>query len=198
MRQTLRLLIACTLLTLAASQAQAQARWDSPFLVSPRPAPGLGLFLVDLHGAGVGVLVTWLPSPTSWGFRAGLAERSGPDEGIAVVAGADVSVALTRSTSDMPLDIDAVLGIGAGIGDDLIISIPLGLSIGHTFAGQGATFTPYATPRVVVDARFGDGENMDLDFAVDLGLDLRIQPNWLIRFGGTIGDREAIAIGIVF
>ena len=197
MRGTVKFLFTGLLLTIAASEVKAQA-WDSPFLASPRPAPGLGLFLVDLHGAGVGAMVTWLPSATSWGFRGGIAERAGPDGGLALFAGADVSAALTRATSEMPLDIDAVLGVGAGVGDDLIISVPVGLSVGHTFTGQGATFTPYATPRIVVNARFGEGENLDLDFTVDLGLDLRIQPNWMVRFGGSIGDREAIAIGIVF
>lgn len=198
MRGTAKFIIGGLLLTLAASDVRAQV-WDSPFLASPRPAPGLGLFLVDVHGAGVGAMVTWLPSATSWGFRGGIAERH--NDGLAVFGGADVSAALTRANSEMPLDIDAVLGIGAAVGDDFIISVPVGLSLGHTFTGEGATFTPYATPRVVLDARFDDdddNDNLNLDFAVDLGLDLRIQPGWMVRFGGTIGDREAIAIGIVF
>jgi hypothetical protein len=196
-RGTVKFLFTGLLLSLAASKVSAQA-WDSPFLASPRPAPGLGLFLVDLHGAGVGAMVTWLPSSTSWGLRGGIAERH--RDGLVVFGGADVSAGLTRATSEMPLDIDAVFGVGAAVGDDLILSVPVGLTVGHTFTGQGATFTPYVTPRVVVDARFGDGEgdNLDLDFTVDLGLDLRIQPGWMVRFGGSIGDREAIAIGIVF
>jgi hypothetical protein len=33
---------------------------------------------------------------------------------------------------------------------------------------------------------------------VDLGLDLRFTPQFLIRFGGTIGDRDGVAIGLVF
>jgi hypothetical protein len=64
------------------------------------------------------------------------------------------------------------------------------------------TFLPYVTPRVVLDAFLGDendGEDdLDLELAVDLGLDLRFTPQFLIRFGGTIGDRDGVAIGLVF
>jgi hypothetical protein len=188
-------------LSLVATAAQAQIKWDSPFLVPPRPQPGLGIFLADFDGAGTGALVTWQPSPTSWGFRGGLAERCCRRDGIAAVLGADVSFALTRARTDMPLDIDAVLGVGAGIDDSVVLSIPLGLTLGHTFTGQGAQFTPYAIPKISVDAWFDDDdrdENLDLAFSVDIGLDLRFQQGWLVRFGGSLGDREAIAIGIVF
>jgi hypothetical protein len=186
-------------LLFAVSGASAQVKWDSPFLISPRPSPGLGLFLVDLDGpgAGVGALVTWQPSPTSWGFRGGIVESRFDD--IAAVAGADVSGAITRTSVDMPLDIDWVFGIGLGIDNDVVVSLPAGITLGHTFSGEGAQFTPYATPRVILDAWFGDREEtLDLEFAVDLGLDLRLRGNWSIRFGGTIGNREAIAIGVVF
>ncbi|MGH7471555.1 MAG: hypothetical protein ACRENP_26685 [Longimicrobiales bacterium] len=182
----------------AASSAQAQVKWDSPFLISPRPSPGVGLFLVDLDGpgAGVGALITWQPSPTSWGFRGGIVESAVED--LAVVFGADVSGAITRSTTDMPLDIDWVFGVGLGVDDDVVVSLPVGITMGHTFSGEGALFTPYLTPRVILDAWFGDrNETLDLEFAVDLGLDLRLRGNWTIRFGGTIGNREAIAIGLV-
>jgi hypothetical protein len=199
-REARRLWLAIAFTLTAASSAQAQVKWDSPFLVAPRPAPGLGLYLVDLDGAGVGALVTWLPSATSWGFRGGIAERCCRSDGIAAILGADVSIALTRNSTEMPLDIDAILGVGAGIADDLIVSVPLGLTIGHTFTGQGAQFTPYAIPRISVDAWFGDSrdENLDLEFTVDIGLDLRFQQGWLVRFGGSIGDRDGIGIGIVF
>jgi hypothetical protein len=187
------------LLLASASSVQAQAKWDSPFLVSPRPAPGVGLFLADLDGpgTGVGALVTWLPSATSWGFRAGIVESRFDD--IAVVAGADVSGAMTRSGGDMPLDMDWIFGIGLGVDDDVVVSVPVGITLGHTFTGEGAQFTPYLTPRVILDAWFGDPEEtLDLAFAVDLGLDLRLRSNWTIRFGGSLGKREAIAIGVVF
>jgi hypothetical protein len=187
------------MLLAAASSAQAQVKWDSPFLVPPRPSPGVGIYLVDLDGpgAGVGALVTWQPTPTSWGFRGGIVESRFDD--LAAVLGADVSGAITRSSTDMPLDIDWVFGVGLGIDDDVVVSLPVGVTLGHSFSGEGAVFTPYVTPRVILDAWFGEpDETLDLAFAVDLGLDLRLRGNWTIRFGGSIGNREAIAIGLVF
>ena len=197
-----RILVTAALLSACVSGLNAQIVWDSPFLVPPRPSPGLGIYLADVAGpGGTGALVTWQPTPTSWGFRFGIAESRGPDpdDDLAIFGGADVSGAIARASVNMPLDIDWVLGVGLGVADDVVVSVPIGLTFGHSFQGEGATFTPYATPRVIMDAWFGDrNETLDLELAVDLGLDLRLQPGWTIRFGGTIGDREAIAIGVVF
>ena len=190
-------LVAGLLCAAGVSAVQAQVKWDSPFLAAPRPKPGFGIYLVDLDVGGVGAMVTWQPTPTSWSLRGGLAES--PRNDIAAILGADVSGPITRSSSQMPLDIDWVLGIGAGIAEDVVVSVPAGVSLGHTFQGDGASFTPYATPRVILDGWFGSpGDNLFLGFAVDLGLDLQLQGNWRIRFGGSIGDREAIAIGVAF
>ena len=41
-------------------------------------------------------------------------------------------------------------------------------------------------------------DDLDLELAVDLGLDLRLTSQFLIRFGGTVGDRDGVAIGLVF
>jgi len=195
------LLAVAGLVALNVSSASAQVAWDSPFLAPPRPAPGLGIFLMDVAGGDIGAMFTWQPTARSWGFRLGIAEQF--DDDIAVYGGADVSGAITRSRADFPLDIDWVLGLGGSIGNDFVLSVPAGITIGHTFDTEGARFTPYLTPRVVLDAFFGDDrpgddDDVNLDLAVDLGLDLQFQPNWRIRFGGTLGDREAVAIGLVF
>ena len=178
--------------------ASAQVAWDSPFLVTPRPAPGIGLYLIEPAGGDAGAMVTWQPSARSWGFRFGIAGTDG-DGDVAVFGGGDVSGGLTRNSPEFPLDIDWVLGVGAGIGDDVVLSVPLGLTVGHTFSGSGTEFTPFVSPRVVLDAFFDSPrrDDLSLDFAVDIGLDLRIPQGWRIRFAGTLGDREAIAIGLV-
>jgi hypothetical protein len=132
--------------------------------------------------------------------RGGIAEESGADDDLAIFAGIDFDGSLTRSTNEFPLDIDWVIGAGLGIGDNVLISVPAGLSVGHVFTGDGVTFTPYATPRVVLDAFIGDDtdDDVELDLAFDLGLDLRFTNEFTIRFGATLGDREAVAIGVVF
>lgn len=187
--------------------ALAQPAWDSPMLMPPRLESGLGVLLLESHGAGVGGLVTWRAPNWNFGVRAGLVDGARDDIGL--LAGIDVNGALTRSTTEFPLDIDWVFGAGIGVDDGARISLPLGLSVGHTFVGDGVTFLPYATPRVILDAYIDDDDDddpprrrgdddLDLGVAVDLGLDLRVTPSFLIRFAATVGDREAVALGLVF
>lgn len=191
-------------LTLAlAGQAAAQAAWDSPLLLPPRPTPGFGIYLIEAHGARLGALGTWRSGGVgSVGFRLGIADRPG---GLSAFGGIDFSGTMTRASSDFPLDISWVAGAGAGVGRWLRVSFPFGVSLGHTFTGDGIRFTPYLSPRLVLDGRFGrnrprgwDNDRLDLGFAADLGIDVDPGSGWLIRFGGTFGDRDAIAVGIVF
>ncbi|MEO5511566.1 MAG: hypothetical protein ABIV28_01670 [Longimicrobiales bacterium] len=201
-----RLMVAAAVtFALAAPMAASAQAWDSPLLMPPNMAEEFGIYLVDVHAGGVGVMGTWRATGYNFGLRAGVAERD--DAGIGIFGGIDYIGTINRSTDEFPLDIDWVLGVGVGIGDGLRISAPLGLTGGHSFVGEGATFTPYVTPRVVLDA-FTNSDTHDglsLGFALDLGLDLKFASKMggplggtLIRFGGTIGDRSAVALGLVF
>jgi hypothetical protein len=192
-----KLLVVVGFVLSTASAASAQIRWDSPFLTPPRPTAGYGLFLVDVAGGGLGAMFTWIPTTTSWGLRLGIADA--PRDQVGVFAGGDVSGAITRSNTEFPLDMDWVFGVGASVADFVVLSVPVGLTLGHTFTGQGVTFTPYLTPRLVLDAQFDtDDDNLNLDFTFDIGFDLRVRNDWTVRFGATLADREALAIGIVF
>lgn len=195
-----KLLIIGTLLVLPAS-AHAQIAWDTPLLVAPRDMPGFGLFVADVYGGDIGVIGTWRAPQWNFGLRAGIAEAHDADVG--VLLGLDFEGTITRASNEFPLDVDWVTGAGIGVSDGAAVSIPLGLIAGHTFRAEGALFTPYVSPRVVLDLLFGgdgpeDDTDANLDLAVDIGLDLRLSPDFMIRFGGTLGDREGVAIGVVF
>lgn len=184
-----------------AAPAHAQLAWDSPLLVPPRAAPGFGIFLIEPAGGSLGALATLRPSGAAsrLQFRVGLAEDD-PGDDLAILGGVDVSDALVTASDDFPIDVSWVAGAGIGVGDFVNVAFPFGLILGQSFAGDGVTFTPYVSPRIVVDGTFdapGD-DGLGLDLAVDVGLDLAFADGWLIRFGGTIGDREALAIGLVF
>jgi hypothetical protein len=186
--------------------AQAQLAWDSPMLLPPNPTGTYGIYLVDVEGGGLGALGTWRSSGYNFGLRAGIAENDA--SGIGVFGGVDYNGNINKATSEFPLDIDWVFGAGVGIGDGVRISLPLGLTGGHSFTGDGATFTPYATPRVVLDGYTGSrirDDGLSLDFAMDIGLDLKLASTsggpfagMTIRFAGTVGNREGVAVGIVF
>ncbi len=191
-------------LLLLASPAKAQVAWDGPLMVAPNSPAGWGVYLVDPGpgpGDGIGVLSTWRGStaPAGLGYRLGLAEGRGG--GLSLYGGVDVSGYLVRHSNDFPLDVLWVGGAGLGVGDDVLLSFPLGASIGRDFEADGVWFNPYLTPRVVLDAWFGSGrqsDDLDLGVAVDLGLDMAFDPGWAIRFAGSLGDRRGLAIGMSF
>jgi hypothetical protein len=202
--------IAVAGMMLCGSGAHGQTAWDAPLLLPPRPADGFGIFLADMHEGGVGVLGMWRSSTWNYGLRAAVSEGSG-GEGIALSGGVDYSGAVNRSSDDFPLDIDWVFGAGLSIDDGvregIRVSLPLGLSAAHSFQAESARFTPYITPRVMLDAFFNSNsgrDDLELGLAADLGLDLTFASgggpfNGLtIRFGATLGDRDAIAVGLVF
>ena len=190
------------LLLLVPVGGSAQIAWASPMLLPPSPPDGLGVYLVDVEGGDLGVLGTWRSPTRNFGLRAGIAEGRGNTLG--VFGGVDFVGDLTRATEEFPIDIDWVFGAGMGVVDGALISIPLGLSLGHSFENEGVGFVPYLTPRVILDACIDCGrfrpsdDDVSLEFAVDLGLDLRLNRSFLIRFGASLGDREAVAIGLAF
>lgn len=192
---------AAVVAALLPAAGSAQMAWDSPMLLPPNAAEEFGLYLVDVHGGGLGVMGMWRETGYGFGIRGGLAEGRGDDIGI--FGGIDFSGTLTRSSNEFPLDVDWVVGAGLGAEDGVRLSFPAGLSVGHTFEGDGVFFTPYATPRVVLDAFLGaedrpDSEDLELELGVDVGLDLRFSSDFTIRFGATLGDRSAVAIGVAF
>lgn len=182
-----------------APEAQAQVAWDSPFLVGADTPAGWGFYVSDpTPGGGIGVMTTWRRSdaPGGTGFRLGLAED--PTDDLAVFAGVDVSGPILAAGEDIPVDVIWITGGGLGARDGILASFPVGIAVGRAFEAEEVWFHPYASPRVVLDARFGgdEGSDLDLEVAVDVGMDLAFDPDWTVRFGGTIGERRALAIGL--
>jgi len=197
-RKTWMLLAA---LLAAPASVAAQIPWDSPWLLPPRAPDGFGIFLVDASGGDLGVMGMFRSPSYNFGIRAGIAEA--PSNELGVFGGLDFSGQLTRSTEEFPLDIDWLVGVGVGIVDGALISAPLGLTLGHEFEGDGVGFTPFLSPRVVLDACLdcgfrNDDNDLNLEFAADIGLDLRVTRSFIVRFGATLGDRSGVGIGIFF
>jgi hypothetical protein len=206
-RQLWPALLAALLLPAGAS---AQTAWDAPLLLPPRPTDGFGIYLTDMHAGGIGVLFTWQSPTWNYGARAGIAE--GPrGEGLALFGGVDYMGPVNTATTDFPLDIDWVFAAGLAVSDGVRASFPLGLSLAHSFQGEGARFTPFLTPRVILDGIFGRdrpeedrSSEVRMGLAVDIGLDMRITSGTgpftgtAIRFSASVGDRSAIGLGVVF
>lgn len=175
----------------------AQGVWDAPSFVRPGAPPGLTLALTDSEpGDGLGVLALWRasPVPTGLGVRAGIAEAAGDDVG--VVLGVDVSGSLTRVVGLRGPAAIWWSGAGVGLGDDLSASFPLGAAFSWAGGGDGVSFMPSVGGHVVLDVLMGERDDLDLEAAVDLGLDLAFSGGWVIRLGAAVGGRDALAIGV--
>lgn len=185
----------------APATAQATA-WDAPLLLPPRPEASAGVYLIQPHRRDVGIMGSWrLGGSPHVGLRLGIADNGG--DGLSGFAGVDLSGPVTRANDEFPLDISWVFGSGAAAGPGLRISIPAGLVVGHTFVADNVQFTPHGSPRIILDGmsqkgRQGDNSTLDLGFAMDLGVDLALQPGWFIRFGLSFGNRSALAVGVEF
>jgi hypothetical protein len=191
---------ALTFVLLLSAPAKAQIAWDAPLYVGSESPAGWGLYLVDAaRGSGVGILSTFRSQDgPGLGWRILLGEDR--SKKLAVAGGADFSGMLIKHRDDFPVDLFWVTGAGLGIGEAVLISVPIGLGVARTLEADGVSFHPYLTPRVILDAPLGGDEDneMALRFGVDLGVDLSFDPGWAFRFGATIGDRTATAIGISF
>jgi hypothetical protein len=199
---------ALLLLLLLPGRAAAQTAWDSPLLLPPRPADGLGIFLTEMYAGGVGVMGMWRSPVWNYGVRGGISAGPRGDD-LAVFGGVDYSGPVHNATADLPIDIDWVFGAGLGLSDGARVSVPLGLSAAYSIQTENARFTPFITPRVGLDLFFGnedrppDSSRVGMFVAADIGLDLRLAAGTgpidgaTIRFAASVG-RSAIGIGVLF
>ncbi len=201
MRFTTLCLTSIVAALLVAQPARAQVAWEAPLLVAPGTPSGLGLYLTDPHpGDLLAVMISFRDrgAPGGLGWRVGVTEEVG--DRIALFGGVDVSGPIRDADSEFPLDLIWVSGVGASYFDDAFtVSVPLAMMAGRTIDSENARFTPYLGPRIVLDGTFGGGPGDDtsLEVAVDFGVDLAFDASWMIRFAASLGDRDALAIGVV-
>lgn len=178
------------------AQSEAQAVWDAPSFVYPGAPWGLTLALTDQSpGSGLGVMALWRRSaaPVGLGFRAGISEAPGDD--VFALFGVDVSGSLTRALGTQGPAAIWWSGAGMSVGDDVIASIPLGVAFRWAWQGDGFSVAPWVGGHLAMDVHMGDRSDLDLDAAVDLGMDM-VFPGWVMRLGVALGGRDALAIGV--
>ena len=185
--------------------AFAQAGWDAPTFFSPRPMDDVGIygFRTDFEDISdrTGLKVIWRQSGNlNLGLHAGTTDLS--DIGDAIVLGGEFYGPLTAATASTGLSMAWGLGAGAMFGGDYIkLSIPVGVSIGMNLGTGGVSLLPYVHPRVSLDViAIGEGEDEVTDtkigLVVDLGVDVGLGERFILRAGGSFGDRDAFGAGL--
>jgi len=192
-------LAAAALATLVPAGAQAQHRliaaWDAPSFMSPGPHDDIGFYYVKPSDTDGGLAVTWRQSG-----RVGLGVRGeyihdifGAHWGI----GAEIKGGLGQVAP--PLAFNWTAGVGALVGSgESDLRIPVGLTIGLRLASGDLVLTPYVHPRVSLAYVSFDngGSDSALQFDTDVGADLQLTPEIILRFGGTFGDQPAVGAGL--
>lgn len=192
-----RSLFAVLLALVLATPASAQIAWDSPPFISPVAPAGVSLFALSAGGDRFGALATIRheAGPVGLGYRFAVTEERDPGD-VALAAGIDVSGFLARGIENADIDVVWWSGLGAGVGNETLVSIPLGLIVGWSGAADnGVIFSPYGGAHVALDFMSGEGDSVHFNGAFDLGADIVLNSGWMIRFGATFGDREAFALG---
>ena len=195
----MRRTFAAAVLTAAlAAPTSAQIAWDGPALIGPVSPAGVSLFILDAAGGELGGLATFRhdAGPVGVGYRLALAEQGGPDGDFAVSGGVDVSGFLSRGIEGSEIDVVWWAGGGIGLGDETLVTIPVGLVLGWSGSGGDVILSPYGGAHVNFEVSTLDTNNLDLVGVVDLGLDLVVPSGWMVRFGVTVGDRDSLALGV--
>jgi hypothetical protein len=189
--------VVATLVLGTVAPASSQIAWDGPSLIGPASPSGFAIFLTEPSpGDGLGALATWRHQRGALdiGYRASAGEGASGD--LAIAAGIDISGPLARGVEDSDIDVIWWSGVGAGLGDEIMVSVPVGIAVGWTGAGDDVVFSPYAGGHVSMDVATGEGDALDLNGGVDVGLDLTLVSGWVVRAGASFGSRNALAIGL--
>ena len=119
------------------------------------------------------------------GFRAGWFDPGGVAD-TRVLLGASVRHRVISRSESFPLD-------GA-----LVVGIPAGLSVGRrlTLRNSPVVIIPYAQPTLFLLT--GDLIDTEVKFALGLGADFRLSPQFVVRLSGGVGNLEGISLGAVW
>ena len=186
------------------SSLQAQVTWETPRLLGSEVPRGLGLHYVDfgaLPGDGRGVLATWTGGlPAGLRLRGGFAEGAGGEN--AGFGGLDVWTRLTGPSESVPVDVLWTSGVGLGVGEWTLVSVPVGLTVGRSWSGGSVWISPFVHAGVVFDLRVGDGapeDEFQVGVATDVGVHLALDRGRrvVVSASAGLGDRQAWAVGLV-
>ena len=157
----------------------------------------IGLSLSAPEGSDVGVegFFGFASGRNDFDLRAGALDA---DAGSDLVLGGRFRSRLITHSRDFPLDGALTVGLGAVFYDgNTVLRTPIGLSLGRRFdsSSSGMSFVPYLQPVLIPTFSGGDSA---LDFALGLGLDIRLARHFDLRVSGSVGDLEGFAVSFAW
>ena len=186
---------ALAVVSAAGAQETGTPVFSAPYRAFAHHDIGLSLSAPEGSDLGVEGFFTFASGRNDFGLRVGALDAG---EGSDLVAGGRFRARLITHSNDFPLDGALTVGVGAVFYDgDTVVRTPIGLSLGRRFDSRssGMSFVPYLHP--VLIPRFSDGDS-GLDFALGLGLDIRLARHFDLRASGSVGDLEGFAVSLAW
>lgn len=194
----------------APGTAHAQA-WAYPsFQVPTTVSREFNFGIADGGNAGTSVVFQWregYATRSQFSLDVGFADPDGVGRDNVVFLGGTYAYQLAKSSADVPLDFLLTAGAGFAFGNNTMLSVPLGVSIGHRFPLDGSlALTPYVHPRMSLDFCGGcKGDESQVGINFDIGANLELTRVLAVRgsayFGGADrfgDDRNGIGISLVW
>jgi hypothetical protein len=138
----------------------------------------------------------------------GLADPDFEGADLFFMIGGQYARMITESRADMPLDLLFTGGLFTQFGNDAtILSVPVGISVGHRFplTGTSMAITPYVHPRVSLDhVSVNDNDETDINISFDIGGNLELTPQLALRVtamlggNGPLGDGDALGFSLAW
>lgn len=189
------------------ASARAQVAWDTPRMIGPETPSGLGVHWLRaevLPGDGDAVFGTW-SLPGMGGavtLRGGFGK--GVDENNAAFGGLELRAPIARHSDTQPLDLEWSGGAGVGVGEYILVTAPVSVAAGRSWASGSVWFAPYVSVGAVLEYRYGDSdavpdEEFEVQATAGLGADLSFDTarRFVLRVATSLGDRQSIAVGLL-
>ena len=193
-------IVVLALLALPAASALAQET-GTPIFKAPYRAFDQHEFGASLSDPAAGDIAVegfyrYGRGPNDFSIRGGFADSDG--DATAFLIGGDFRTQVLSYSDAFPLDGALTVGLGAIFfeGDDRFL-LPVGISLGRRFdvEGSSTTFVPYFHP-VIVPSFLGD--DSEVDFALGLGVDVRLSESLALRASGGLGDIDGVGISLAY
>jgi hypothetical protein len=177
------LLVALSLLAPAVIEAQA---WAYPSFQPPRVTTREFNFgIADAGGAGTSLLFQWREEAADeqqLSLDAGIADPARRGADLVAFVGGQYARQLSRSRTDVPLDVLFTLGAYLALGDVNLLRIPVGVSVGHRFGLEdGMALTPYVHPRLSLDLCSDCRGSSDIAISLDFGMSFDVTRTIAVR-----------------
>jgi len=178
----------------ATAQETGTPVFSAPYRAFAKHELGLSLSAPESADLGLEGFYSFASGRNDFGLRVGALDS---DDDADLVLGGRFRTRLITHSEDFPLDGALTVGLGAVFYDgDTVLRVPIGLSLGRRIDAKssGLSFVPYLHP-VLVPTFDGDGE---LEFALGLGLDIRLTRRFDLRVSGAVGDLEGFAVSFAW